>query len=126
MSAWPSASSATAVSAVSRVASVGRADGPALPSRIRDTDPSGAGFPRPEPSRLPPQDVARFEDLVFGPQGRPAPFGPGGAGPVRVAPPPAVGAMLADAPPVPPAPAPLNVADRIAHTLGHLSVVRGL
>lgn len=117
------------VTAVPAVSAVRRSDGVQPARALRGTDAPASTVPRPDAAALLPEDVARFEQLVFGqpdhaarvawhgaagalgghpgadhrPQGRAEP------GQVQAA-----------------SPMALTPADRIAATLHHLSLVRGL
>lgn len=138
MTTLPDASHATALlrlaatrgGAVARVGAVGQTDRSRSVDPARVTDPRWAQWPRPDPAHIAIGDVTQFKALVYGlpgqqPSARWAADSPagvqGGAAQATVPP----GAASVDA-----SPAALMVheapADRIAKTLQHLRVLRGL
>lgn len=108
---------AASVAAVNRVSAVRRSDEVVQAPGLRSDDALRGAFARPSAARLPPQDVALFEQLVFGD----APHLRAGGR--------AHAAMTVEGAS---APAPdssgmgLQPADRIAGTLQHLGRIRGL
>lgn len=103
-----------AIAPLNRVSGVGRSDAATLPPLVRGADDRYGAIPRPTAAVLPAEDVARFEQLVFGDLPAAPPWGPDKRN-VRAPSP----LQAAD-------PTGVQAADRIAATLRHLSQVRGL
>ena len=104
------------IAALSRVNPVGRADPTAPAQGLRTDDALRGAFARPSVARLPPQDVALFEQLVYGDAPHLRALG-------RVT---AVRAGEGAPAPVQDPAAGVQPADRIAATLQHLGRIRGL
>lgn len=110
MSARPESAS---MAPLQRVSAVGRADAASWSPKLRDADRLHDAIPRPTVAWLPPEDVALFEQIVFGDGAKPLSKGD----PVSVS--PESSALASE-------PIGVQTADRIANTLRHLSQVRGL
>lgn len=117
------------LTAVPAVSAVRRADGVQPARALRGTDAPASAVPRPDAAALHPEDVARFEQLVFGQQHHTVHMTWRDAAGVLGGLPPADHRLQEPAEPEK-APAvsslALTPADRIAATLHHLSLVRGL
>jgi len=110
-----------AIASTARVQPVGATPGSEQAAGIRGSDLPGVSFPRPDPARIPAEDVLRFRALVLdqlmldrGPS-QPADSWNSGAQPSAAATDDSETFSL-----------PVTPADRIAATLRHLSTLRGV
>ncbi len=103
------------IAALNRVIPVGRADPAAQVKRLRTDDALQGAFVRPAVAQLPTEDIALFEQLVYGDAPH---LRAGGRSTAAM-----VGEGVSASSQ---APSGVQPADRIADTLRHLSRIRGL